>query len=165
MSAKHLLTTSLLLFVAAAIVVVIVREAGTGGGTVESTDNSIAVEAIDGLVAYYFHGETRCPTCRTIEAYAHEAIEQRFAAELASGAVVWRVVNYESPGNKHFVDEYEIFSPTVVIVRLEQGRQAEFRNLVRGWELVGDRVEFIEYVQQQVAQMLAATSGEPSLSR
>jgi len=34
------------------------------------------------VVAYYFHTNTRCDTCRKIEAYSHEAIEEGFKTEL-----------------------------------------------------------------------------------
>ena len=32
------------------------------------------------VLVYYFHGTTRCATCRTIEAYAHETVTTAFAA-------------------------------------------------------------------------------------
>jgi hypothetical protein len=114
----------------------------------------------DGVVAYYFHGDVRCPTCRNIEAYAQEAVESGFGPQLASGALQWRVVNYESPANAHFAQEYELFSPTVVLVRTSDGKPVEWRNLSRVWELVGDKDEFQAYVQDAVRVYLVQSREE-----
>ena len=54
------------------------------------------------MKVYYHHGNVRCPTCRTIEGYAQEAVQTGFAAELESGKIEWQVVNCEQSGNEHF---------------------------------------------------------------
>jgi hypothetical protein len=114
---------------------------------------------VDGLVAYYFHGETRCPTCRSIEAYAHEAIETGFANELTSGHIKWEVVNYEAPANEHFATDYEIVAPSIVLVRTTDGEATDWRNLSRVWDLVGEKEAFVEYVQAEAREMLNAPAG------
>ena len=41
------------------------------GGLALNTANLRPTEAMqDGLIVYYFHGDIRCPTCRTIESQA-----------------------------------------------------------------------------------------------
>ena len=99
MSMKEALTNSLLMFVAATCVVLIVKSLSWAPQTPQ-----VAVQ--DGVKVYYLHGNIRCPTCRTIEAYAQEAVETGFADELKSGKVQWQVINYESPGNEHYALEY-----------------------------------------------------------
>ena len=149
MNAKSILRTVLLLFVAVAVVVLVGRE-------VQRTDSEVAAAELpdDALVVYYFHGNTRCPTCRDIESFSHEAVQAGFAEQLASDKVQWRVVNYETPENTHFATEYEIIAPTVVLVRTAAGQVAGWRNLDRVWELVGDRDAFIQYVQQEAHSMI-----------
>jgi len=66
----------------------------------------------DGVVVYYLHSNTRCPTCQTIEAYAKEAVETGFAEELKNGKIQWRIINYESPGNEHYATDYQIVART-----------------------------------------------------
>ena len=157
MTAKNLLTIVLLLFVVGAVATIVLREADN------SSSASIAlVDAppiANGIVTYYFHGETRCPTCRNIEAYAHEAVHSGFSEELDSEKISWQVVNYETPDNTHFATDYEIVSSTVVLVRFSQGKQADWRNLMRVWELVGDKDAFVNYVQSQAREMLVETEG------
>ena len=154
MNAKNLLTVVLLLFVVAAVVTIIVKERGDAPSAADETAADAQMPA-DGLVAYYFHGEIRCPTCQKIESYAHEAIQAGFSEELNSGKLTWRVLNYEVPANAHFATEYEIAAPTVVLVRASNGQPADWRNLTRVWELVGDKDAFVEYIREQTKEMLA----------
>ena len=121
----------------------------------EAEEPLITGQLDDALVIYYFHGNTRCPTCRKIENYSHEAVQTAFADELAQDRVQWRVTNYEQPENSHFATDYKIVSATVVLVRTVDGRVADWRNLTRVWELVGDRAALIEYVQHEARSMLA----------
>ena len=160
MNAKTLLSAALLLFLAAAVVIIIVGQA-----VKEPNENTTAQTTVaaglpeDGLVAYYFHGETRCPTCQSIEAYAHEAIETGFSDELTSGQVKWQVVNYEASANQHFATDYEIVAPTVVLVRTAEGEPTDWRNLSRVWNLVGEKDAFVEYVQDEAREMLNVSAG------
>ena len=160
MNAKNLAQCALLLFVAVAVVTIVVGQVRQEPNENTSAETSVAAELpADGLVAYYFHGETRCPTCRHIEAYAHEAIETGFADELTSGQVKWQVVNYEAPANEHFATDYEIVAPTVVLVRTSHGEPTDWRNLSRVWNLVGEKEAFVEYVQSEAREMLNASAG------
>ena len=155
MNVKNLLTVGLLVFVAAAMVTIVVRE---GGGKDSPDTPTVATAAAqlpaDGLVAYYFHGEIRCPTCKKIEAYAHESLQAGFPKEWNSGAIAWRVLNYEASANDHYVTEYEIAAPTVVLVRTSHGQPEDWRNLTRVWELAGDKGAFMKYIQEQARALL-----------
>ena len=154
MNAKNLTAATLLLFVAVAVVVLVGREVREP--TADEADVASEQLPDDALVVYYFHGETRCPTCRNIENYSHEAVQAAFAEEMAQDKVLWKVVNYEQPENSHFAADYEIASPTVVLVRTAGGKAVDWRNLVRVWELVGDREALTEYVQNETRSMLGS---------
>jgi len=101
-------------------------------------------------IAYYFHTTYRCPTCRRIEAYSKEAIDLGFARELANGKLEFRLVNVELPENQHFAQDYKLFTKSLVLVRLKDGKQVEWTNLSRVWELTGEHEAFLRYVQQEL---------------
>ena len=103
-----------------------------------------------GVIAYYFHGTRRCPTCRKLEAYSQEAIASGFSDDLKDGRLVWRVVNVDMPENEHFVREYSLTTKSVVLVAVNGGREGRWKNLSRIWDLVGDKAAFITYVQGEV---------------
>jgi hypothetical protein len=106
------------------------------------------------VVAYYFHGVSRCQTCLRIEQYAREALEAGFAEEMESGALEWHAVNVEEPPNQHFIADYELTTRSLVLVDMEGGAQTRWKNLSRVWELVGDREAFVGYVVQETQAYL-----------
>lgn len=110
------------------------------------------------IIAYYFHVTARCITCRTIESYSREVIEQRFAGEIASGRLQFKLVNVQLPENRHFVKEYQLFTKSLVLVRFEKGRQAEYKVLNDTWELVGDKRAMQGYVEREVRDYLKRLS-------
>ncbi len=111
----------------------------------------------DRVVAYYFHATVRCVTCRTIESYSREAVEQAFAKELKDGKLEWKLVNIQLPENRHFIREYQLYTRSLVIVKVRGGKQVEWRNLEKVWELLGDKAEFLRYVQANVKGYLGAS--------
>jgi hypothetical protein len=114
----------------------------------------------DGVAALYFHGETRCPTCRKIEATAEEAITTGFSEELQRGTMIWQVVNCAVPADRHYVEDFQLYAPTVVLVKMRNGEQVEWKNLTRVWELIGDRTAFLDYVQGEVRSYLTEGTDE-----
>jgi hypothetical protein len=102
------------------------------------------------VIAYYFHGNQRCASCRQIEAYSHTAIEAAFAKELASGRLVWRLVNVDEKANEHFVKDYELFTKSLVLVDESDGKQLRWKNLAKVWELLPYKERFFDYVQAEV---------------
>jgi hypothetical protein len=171
MTIKEAVANSLLMFVAASCVVLIVRalprssqraevSAATSMGSGESTTATTA-DLKDGVQVYYLHGNFRCPTCRTIEAYAKEAVESGFGDELKSGKLRWQVVNYESPGNEHFAKEYQIVAPSVVLAKLENGKQIDWKALPEVWDLYRNKTEFISLVQTNLREFVTGVPATP----
>ena len=108
------------------------------------------------LVAYYFHGNMRCMTCRTIEAYAKEAVNAGFPEALKDGRLEFRVVNVEEKANEHFVQDYQLVTRSVVLVQFADGKQEQWKNLARVWELTRDKEAFLKYVQDETRSYLEA---------
>jgi len=158
MRPKTLITALLLLFVAVSIAFAVFQEiqATTDGHTSPAMAGS-AVQVKSAplkVVAYYFHGRKRCNTCRTIQALSQEAIETGFPEDLISGNLEFREVNFEEPGNDHFVTDYDITGSSLVLVEFRDGKQTRFKNLEKVWDLVADRQGFRNYVQAEVRSWL-----------
>jgi len=109
-----------------------------------------------GVVAYYFHGEFRCSTCRKLEALSKEAISSGFAKELASGKLAFRVVNVETPDTGHFVKDFQLTTKSLVLVEYRDGKVVRWKNLPKIWQLVRNRDAFIRYVQEETRAFLRA---------
>ena len=104
--------------------------------------------AAPSAIVYYFHGSTRCTTCKTIEAYAHETVAAAFAPDLKAGSLEWKVVNVDEPANQHFVRDYQLYTRSVVVVDAKDPKR--FKVLDRVWQLVGDKAAFQRYVEQEI---------------
>lgn len=110
----------------------------------------------DGVVAYYFHGEFRCSTCRKLEALSREAIETGFSDELKSGELRFEVVNMETPATKHFVKDFQLVTKSLVLVEYRGGKVLRWQNLPDIWKLVKKDDAFIGYVQHETKAFLGA---------
>jgi hypothetical protein len=107
------------------------------------------------VIAYYFHTSFRCTSCRTIEAYSREAVETAFAEELKDGRLIWKMVDFEEKGNEHFVEDYALFTKSLVLVNEVPGKSAEWKNLEKVWQLLHDKPAFLRYVQEETRAYLA----------
>jgi hypothetical protein len=107
------------------------------------------------VVAYYFHTNTRCDTCRKIEAYSKEAIQEGFKTELRNGTLEMRIVNYEDAENRHYIKDYKLVSKSLILVNVVDGKQTEWTNLKLVWQLVKNKEAFLNYVRGEVKNYLA----------
>lgn len=110
------------------------------------------------VVAYYFHGNMRCTTCKKIEALTTEAIETGFTEDIQAGRLELKVVNVEESGNEHYIQDYQLASRSVVVARFEGNTQKEWKRLDDVWQLVSDKNAFIRFVQEQTANLLKGRS-------
>ena len=106
------------------------------------------------IVAYYFHVTVRCVTCRAIEQYSRDAIDQGFREELKKGVIEWRPVNVQLLENRHYIQDYRLITRSLVLAKVRDGKQVEWRNLDKVWELVGRKADFFKYVQANVKAYL-----------
>jgi hypothetical protein len=109
------------------------------------------------VIAYYFHGKARCANCIKIETWSREAVESAYAKELADGRLVWRVVDVEAEGNEHFVEDYQLYTKSLVLVDLSRGKQTRWKNCARVWEHLNSKERFLGYVRDEVAAYLKGT--------
>jgi hypothetical protein len=101
-----------------------------------------------GVLVYYLHATTRCATCKTIEAYAHETVASKFAADLEARRLEWRTVNVDEPANQHFIRDFRLYTRSVVVVDARDPKR--FKVLDRVWQLVRDKPAFQKYVEQEI---------------
>jgi len=106
------------------------------------------------VIAYYFHGTFRCPTCHKLEQYSKEAIEDNFKNELTSGKIVFKTVNVDEKANEHFVNDYQLYTKSLVISLVRGGKEEKFKNLTKIWEYVGNKQRFYDYVRDEIAAFL-----------
>ena len=98
------------------------------------------------VIAYYFHGTVRCETCLKLEQQAKAVIEQQFSDELAANRLAFKSVNYDLPENAHFLLDYKLPCPSLVLVRQKDGQDGQWKLLNDTWQLVENPVKFNGYI-------------------
>ncbi len=102
------------------------------------------------VIVYYFHGKYRCPSCIKIEKWSYEAIKQSFLKALKEDRLLWKPVNVDKPENRHFVEEYSLFTKSLIIIEVKGEKQTKWKNLDKVWRLLRDQEKFSAYVTQEV---------------
>jgi hypothetical protein len=106
-------------------------------------------QANDKVIVYYFHGTSRCSSCMTIERYTRECIEANFANELKSGQMEFRSINIDLPANNHYVKDYKLFTKSVIVSDVVQGKEQRWKNLQKVWEQLRNETKFKAYVKNE----------------
>jgi len=119
-----------------------------------AAEESVKAEPSDYVQAYYFHASYRCKKCTTLEQYSREAIETNFKDNLGNGTLHFDKVNFDEDQNRHYLQDYNLTYRALVLVRYKDGKQVEFKNLSRIWQLVGDKDAFLDYVKAETEAYL-----------
>lgn len=126
-------------------------------GTPDDTAEFASLPANAELIVYYLSEGKDCTTCEHLDAYTREAIETYFAGDLASGRIVWRTADMDRPEHKHFVSDYILFTKSIVLVRVQDGIETDYKNLRGIWHRVYDKPAFIEYIRSEVEDFLGGS--------
>jgi hypothetical protein len=111
-------------------------------------------QPVSKVQAYYFHGNMRCSTCLKLEQYSREAIENNFKDAMASGELEFKAVNVEVTGNEHFVDDYQLYTRSLVLSLVKDSKEVKSKNLAKIWEYVGNKQKFYDYVKEEIQDLL-----------
>lgn len=113
---------------------------------------TLAEEEGDKVIVYYLHTTFRCVTCNAVEQMAKEVVERDFAEDLAEGRIEWREANFQE--REDLAARYDIATSSVVVVRIEDGRETAHRRLDDVWTLHPNPDAFADYVRNTIRQHL-----------
>jgi hypothetical protein len=136
---KKIVTVLLLVFVAASVGALIYKETRRPAAVAQP------VIAGDRVVAYYFHGTQRCPTCLKIEKLCRENL---------AGRVELQSINLDEPAHRHFVNDFQLESRTLVLASYRAGQPVRSKQLNEVWTLAHDEPAFAQYVGRETEQFL-----------
>lgn len=102
------------------------------------------------FTATYFHGSFRCATCQRIETLSREVVSDHFGDALKSGTLVWRTVNVDEPENQHYTKDYQLFTRSLILSEVKDGKEIRWKNLEKVWDFVRNEEAFDSYVSSEV---------------
>ncbi len=111
------------------------------------------------LTVYYFHTNYRCKTCNKFESLTKEVVEQDFKESADDRNIEFKLVNIENDSNKHYIDQYQIVTKTLILSLEGKELELQWKNLEKIWTLVreGDGV-FKNYIRQEIKVFLNQVS-------
>lgn len=161
MIVKQILRSVLLIVVLGSLAVWANREFRKSRSYAEAEKQPTPAETlpvVDGpqVVMTYFLIGSRCASCRKIEALARETAEKDFPAELASNKLIFRVIDTGEAANRHYLDDYQLSSKTVVISRRLEGRETAWEDMEKVWDLLDDPPAYHAYLGTRIREYLGS---------
>ncbi|MBX3044410.1 MAG: thioredoxin [Candidatus Kapabacteria bacterium] len=103
---------------------------------------------------YYFHGKVRCATCNKIENLIADAMDNKFKKQIADGKVKFEIIDFSDKKNSHYEKKYDLYSQTLIISQVKNGKESKWKNSEKIWTLHGNKNKFIDYVASEVNDYL-----------
>ncbi len=121
----------------------------------KANDNNISEANDHRIIVYYFHGKFRCHTCKRIEKLTKETVSESFANGIKTGRVKIKVINVDKKENSHFNKDYQLFTRSLIVSDIVKGKEKQWKNLLKIWELILDEEAFKEYIRSEIKEYLS----------
>jgi len=108
----------------------------------------------------HFHTDQCCDSCERIGELSEDTIKSAYAAELASGKIVYMHINIDDPANQNFVQKYGVTGASLWTDVYDKTGIHPWEDL-KVWYLVDDDAAFSMHVKGVIDGPL---SGEPGQS-
>ena len=108
----------------------------------------------DKVIAYYFHGNYRCASCTKLEKYSRDAITMYFDKEIKQGFLSFKTVNTDLSENKHFLQDYQLYTKSLVLIAVKNNKTLKWKNLDKVWQHLNNQNDFYKYVQTETKKFL-----------
>ena len=116
-----------------------------------NNDNTkIAQVDLQKINIYYFHTSYRCKSCNMIEGLTKEAVTEEFSQELQKGTITFTPINVETDMNKHFIEKYKLVSKSIIVSKVLDNKEKEWKNLDQIWFLLRKPDKFKKYVTDEI---------------
>ena len=56
----------------------------------------------------------------------------------------------EKEGNEHFINDYQLYTKSLVISKIEDSKETQHKNLEKIWEYARDKTKFFDYVTNEI---------------
>jgi hypothetical protein len=111
----------------------------------------------DQVIMTYFISGTRCESCETIETLARETAEKDFPDALSNKSLVFRVIDTGDASRHHYIKDYQLTSKTVILSHRVQGKETEWSDMSKVWDLLDDGPAFHAYLGEQIQKYLGTS--------
>ena len=121
---------------------------------ISSIDLIAKVASGNKIIVFYFHNQERNYTCVQFERLTKKAVTDAFKKELDESKIEFRVVNFDLPENRHFINEYKLVKKSVIVSDMNGSNVIRWKNLQRIWDKYSDEAPFLKYIRDEVREYL-----------
>ena len=139
-------------FLLISLVAGILCACGSPASEVPSTPDTSPVPA-NKVEVVYFHRAQRCAGCIYAETGTRYTVETYFKDELASGKVIFKVVDIGDKENATIVKKYSAFTSSLFINTIRDGTD-HIEEVIDIWFHLGDDEPFVEVVRGKIVESL-----------
>lgn len=111
-------------------------------------------EDICKIEVIYFHATERCPACVKIEELSKMIVEDNFAKEMKNGLLSYKSIDFLDSANEHFQEDYKFDVQTLIISKKVNGKEVEWKNLDKIWDLYTNPEKFSRYLESEIRKFL-----------
>lgn len=109
----------------------------------------------DGYYVVLFRGSSYCPTCDIMQDLTTKLMDK----EPAMKDVDFKVINFELPGNEHYLFDYDLYTTSIVLIEQRDGLTARWKNLYDSWEKAEKSDDYDGYIVSEVKKFRSEGSG------
>ena len=104
----------------------------------------------------YFHGKQRCITCRSIEKYAKEVLDESFASQQKSKKISMKVIDFSTEQGKPIAANHRVSFSSLFIVKIDKNGKEIRTDLTRqGFQYAKRNPgEFKKILKEEVTKVL-----------
>ena len=104
----------------------------------------------------YFHGKQRCLTCRSMEKYAKEVLNESFAAQQKNKVISMKVIDFTTEQGKPVAANHKVSFSSLFIVKIDKNGKETRTDLTRQGFQYAKRnpVEFKKIVKEAITKAL-----------
>jgi hypothetical protein len=81
-------------------------------------------------------------------------ITKSFDKEIKEGFLTFTAVNTDLSENKHFLQDYQLYTKSLVLISLKNNKVLKWKNLDKIWQKLNNQTDFYEYVQTETRKFL-----------
>ena len=89
-----------------------------------------------------------------MESYSLETVTKYFKKEIESGKVNFKAIDLEEKNNEHYVNDYKLYTKTLIISVTKNGKEIQYKNLDKIWEYARNKEKFTNYVKNSINESL-----------
>ena len=106
------------------------------------------------FLLYYFNRKFRCQSCEVLESTLQNTLQITYADHFGAGRLAMCVINVDDPENRHYLEQFEIFSNSIVIVEKKSGNILRYKNIEAIWDVSEDREAITRVLKSEVDEFL-----------